>query len=85
MNSPENAIGSIRIGIDATNIRIGGGVTHLLELLNGIDPKAMGVKEVVIWAGSKTLQNLPDCPWINKVNPPSLDKRLYERRNVMCS
>ena len=70
---------AIRIGIDATNIRIGGGVTHLLELLNGIDAKAMGVQEVVIWAGSKTLQSLPDQPWITKINPPSLDKSLFHR------
>ena len=49
---------ALRIGIDATNIRIGGGITHLLELLNAIDAKAMGVQEVVIWAGSKTLQSL---------------------------
>lgn len=70
---------TIRIGIDAANIRIGGGVTHLLELLNGIDPKAMGVHEVLIWAGSQTLQSLPDYPWITKFNPPSLDKSLFYR------
>lgn len=69
----------IRIGIDATNIRIGGGVTHLLELLNGIDAKTMGVQEVVIWAGSNTLQSLPDRPWLTKINPPSLDKSLFHR------
>lgn len=70
---------AIRIGIDATNIRIGGGVTHLLELLNAIDAKAMGVQEVVIWSGSKTLQSLPDQSWITKINPPSLDKSLFHR------
>lgn len=77
MNKPSPD--AIRIGIDATNIRIGGGITHLLELLNGIDAKAMSVKEVVIWAGAKTLHSLPDYPWITKINPPSLDKSLFHR------
>jgi glycosyltransferase involved in cell wall biosynthesis len=75
----QQSSGVIRIGIDATNIRIGGGITHLLELLNAIDAKAMGVQEVVIWAGSKTLQSLPDHPWMTKINPPSLDKSLFHR------
>lgn len=69
----------IRIGIDASNIRQGGGVTHLLELLQAIDPAQMGVKEVVVWGGAQTLLALPDAPWIKKINPPSLDRQLIYR------
>ena len=29
---------AVRIGIDATNVLVGGGVTHLIELLNAADP-----------------------------------------------
>jgi glycosyltransferase involved in cell wall biosynthesis len=69
----------IRIGIDATNIRIGGGVTHLLELLSAIEPEQMQVKEVVIWGNAQTLQSLPNASWIKKINPPSLEKSLLSR------
>jgi glycosyltransferase involved in cell wall biosynthesis len=70
---------AIRIGIDATNIRIGGGVTHLLELLSAIEPEKMQVKEVVIWGNAQTLQSLPNASWIVKINPPSLNMGLMRR------
>jgi len=69
----------IRVGIDATNIRLGGGVTHLLELLNAIEPEKMQVEEVVIWGPSRTLQNLPNTKWIKKVNSTSHEKGLLWR------
>lgn len=69
----------IRIGIDAANIRIGGGVTHLLEFLSAIEPEQMQVKEVVIWGNAQTLQSLPNANWIKKINPPNLEKSLLSR------
>ena len=69
----------IRIGIDATNIRSGGGVIHLLEFISAIEPEKMQVQEVVIWGGGQTLQSLPNNAWIVKVNPPSLEKGLIWR------
>ena len=69
----------IIIGIDATNIRIGGGVTHLLELLSSIDPKTMLVKKIYVWSSSQTLLSLPNRDWIVKINPPSLNKGLFYR------
>jgi len=76
---PLQASQAIRIGIDATNIRIGGGVTHLLELLSAIEPEQMQVKEVVIWGNAQTLQSLPNTDWIVKINPQSLEKNLLRR------
>jgi glycosyltransferase involved in cell wall biosynthesis len=69
----------IRIGIDATNIRIGGGITHLLEFLDAIEPEAMQIQEIVIWGGRATLNALPNQPWIKKINPESLEKGLLRR------
>jgi glycosyltransferase involved in cell wall biosynthesis len=69
----------ISIGIDATNIRAGGGVTHLLELLSAIDPQKMHVTTVYVWGGENTLQSLPNKPWIIKINPPSLNQGLISR------
>jgi glycosyltransferase involved in cell wall biosynthesis len=70
---------AIRIGIDATNIRIGGGVTHLLELLSAIEPEQMQVEAVLIWGNAQTLQSLPNADWIVKINPQSLEKNLLRR------
>lgn len=69
----------IRIGIDATNIRIGGGITHLLEFLDAIDPEPMRIKEVLIWGGQVTLSALPNLSWIKKINPDSMEKGLLRR------
>ncbi len=49
----------IRLGIDASNLRAGGGVTHLRELLTAADPVAHGITQVTVWAGGATLAQLP--------------------------
>jgi glycosyltransferase involved in cell wall biosynthesis len=69
----------IRIGIDATNIRIGGGITHLLEFLESLDAQALQVEAVSLWAGEQTLQRLPNRPWLKKINPLSLNRSLFHR------
>lgn len=67
------------VGIDASNLRGGGGVTHLVELLRALRPDRSGVGKVVVWAGTPTLQALDDCPWLIKRNPDALDKGLLYR------
>jgi len=67
------------VGIDATNIRGGGGVTHIIELLSAADPVVHGISKVIIWGGSHTLGKLPQRPWLKKVNPPALNKGLLAR------
>ncbi|KRH96858.1 glycosyltransferase family 1 protein [Cylindrospermopsis sp. CR12] len=69
----------IVIGIDATNIRGGGGITHLIELLNAAEPIKQGISRVIIWGGSKTLASLSERPWLKKINPPQLDQGVFSR------
>jgi glycosyltransferase involved in cell wall biosynthesis len=69
----------ITIGIDATNLRGGGGVTHLVEMLRVAQPKLHGIKRVVVWGGIPTLQLLDERPWLTKITPPALDKGLFQR------
>ena len=69
----------IRIGIDGANIRLGGGVTHLLELLSAIDAQQMQVDKIYLWAGKQTLAQMPERDWLIKVNPPSLDGGIWRR------
>jgi hypothetical protein len=52
----------MRLGIDASNLRGGGGVTHLAELLRAAHPAAHGFDSVVIWASQATLARLEERP-----------------------
>jgi len=69
----------MRLGIDASNIRAGGGVTHLAELLRAADPGAHGFSEVTVWAGAATIKSLPTASWLRAVHEPMLDRGLATR------
>lgn len=70
---------NLTIGIDATNLRRGGGVTNLLELLRVAQPELHGFDRIVVWGGHSLLKVLEDRPWLDKRNPPALDKSLIIR------
>ena len=67
------------IGIDATNIRSGGGVTHLVEVLRVARPEAYSIDRVVIWGGTSIINIIEDKPWLVKRNPSALNKGLLQR------
>jgi len=69
----------LTIGIDATNLRGGGGVTHLVELLRAAQSTLHGIERVVVWGGTPTLKLLDYRPWLDKRTPPALDKGLLQR------
>jgi glycosyltransferase involved in cell wall biosynthesis len=69
----------LRVGIDASNLRAGGGVTHLVELLRALSPEAHGISQVTVWGGGKTLAMLDDRPWLARVREPALDGALPAR------
>lgn len=66
----------MRVGIDASNLRAGGGVTHLVELLRAATPAEQGIDEVVVWGGASTLQQLPNRPWLRRQHDAALDRAL---------
>jgi glycosyltransferase involved in cell wall biosynthesis len=69
-----------RVAIDASNLRRGGGVTHLCQLLRAADPKAHGFTQVVVWGGRQTLSQLPmDRSWLIASHDPLLDGPLPNR------
>lgn len=69
----------MRLGIDASNIRAGGGVTHLVELLRAARPREHGFDRVVVWGGAWTLEQLPRQPWLTLAHEPLLDGPLPAR------
>ena len=74
----------MRLGIDASNLRGGGGITHLVGILRAAQPHAHGIERIIVWAGTQTIAQLPRQPWLELVRVPLLDRslpaRLYWRR-----
>ena len=67
------------VGIDAVNVRRGGGVTHLVEILRALRPESLGIDRVVVWAGRRTLDAIDDKVWLVKFSAPPLDGNLIQR------
>lgn len=67
------------LGIDASNIRAGGGVTHLVELLRAADPQKHGFDKVMVWGGLATLSKIEPRGWLCKMYDPLLDRGLPYR------
>jgi len=67
------------LGIDASNIRAGGGLVHLRELLTSVEPEQHGVSKVVIWGGRTPLSVLPQRSWLELVWQPECDQNLLRR------
>lgn len=67
------------LGIDAFNIRSGGGVTHLVELLRAADPSEYNFQRVIVWGNSAVLSAIENRSWLVKVNDSLLERGLLHR------
>jgi len=70
---------AVSVGIDASNLRAGGGVTHLTEIVRHLEPEAAGIGRVTVWGSARTLAQLPDRPWLTRAHEPALDGALPRR------
>lgn len=76
------------IGIDCSNIKAGGGITHIKELLGNLQPSLYDIEKIIIWGPSKTLKLLPNSNWLVKITPKVLDKSFihsYFWQNIFLS
>jgi len=64
------------VGIDASNVRSGGGLAHLAGVLGHAEPGAHGISRIVVWGAAATLEHLPERPWLQRIHEPILDRRL---------
>jgi glycosyltransferase involved in cell wall biosynthesis len=67
------------LGIDATNIRTGGGLVQLKMLLKYADPPKFGFTKVIIWGNNKTLSLVENRNWLIKKPVNQLGKNLFIR------
>jgi glycosyltransferase involved in cell wall biosynthesis len=63
---PNSGQRGMRLAIDASNIRIGGGVTHLVEILRAADPIAHGFEKICVWARASILDQIEDRNCLEK-------------------
>ena len=68
-----------RLGIDASNIRQGGGITHLSQLLQHAEPDLSEISKVVVWSSQETLNKLPEKKWLIKQSNKMLDGNFLSR------
>jgi glycosyltransferase involved in cell wall biosynthesis len=66
----------LHVGIDASNLRSGGPITHITELLRHARPATQGIARVTVWGGTSTLARIADLPWLTRVHVPRLDRAL---------
>ncbi len=67
------------VGVDATNLRAGGGLTHVVGLLDGVVLPAHGVDRVVVWAGRATLDAIRPRKDVELRHAPAADGALARR------
>lgn len=67
------------LGVDASNLRAGGGLTHLYELLQSAEMIHRGFDKVVVWGSRATLSGLPSYSWLEPVHCPMLERSLPVR------
>ena len=67
------------LGIDASNIRAGGGVTHLQKILEYAEPEINNISQVMVWGGRIPLDQLPQKSWLDLRNISVLNKPLLRR------
>lgn len=69
----------ITVGIDASNLRLGGGRSHLVQMLGAWEPATEDIGRVIVWGSRETLALLPARPWLDLVPEPLLDGALPQR------
>ncbi len=67
------------VGIDASNLKVGGGKTHLYEILTNLNTKAHKIEKIVIWGQKANIKNLKDIPLVKLKTPLQLEKNLLVR------
>lgn len=70
---------NVTLGIDASNIRGGGGLTHLIAFLKHLDIEPSAIDRLIIWGATSVLDQLPTSPFLVKVHHSFLNRGLFFR------
>lgn len=68
-NSKDNLYVAGRIAVDGTNIRSGGGITHLLNLIKRSNPQLDNFESFVVWASPEFAKLKIERDWVTVICP----------------
>jgi glycosyltransferase involved in cell wall biosynthesis len=69
----------IKVAVDGSRVRSGGGIAHLLGIFEITDPTEFGIEEIHVFSYQKLLDQLPQHPWLIKHHPPELEGSLFQQ------
>ncbi|MDP3398298.1 MAG: glycosyltransferase family 1 protein [Bacteroidales bacterium] len=70
----------MRIGIDATNLGSGGGITHLKEILTSFNISSLSANQkIIIFSSTEVLDQLPEMVQVEKITFTGLNRNLFNR------
>jgi glycosyltransferase involved in cell wall biosynthesis len=69
----------IKVAVDGSRVRSGGGIAHLLGIFEITDPTEFGIAEIHVFSYQKLLDQLPQHPWLIKHHPPALERSLFQQ------
>lgn len=69
----------LKVAIDASRVRSGGGIAHIIGILQEDQVVQYGIKEVHVWAYQKLLDELPSRPWLVKHHPVAAEGNLLRQ------
>jgi glycosyltransferase involved in cell wall biosynthesis len=72
-------VSGLIVAIDASRIRSGGGVAHLLGILDIEQIDTFGYKEIHVWSYRKLLDLIPDRPWLIKHHAKETEQSLVRQ------
>jgi glycosyltransferase involved in cell wall biosynthesis len=69
----------MRLAINASRAKSGGGLAHLIGLLNSASPSSFGFEEVHVWTYANLASKLPKRSWLTIHSPDILDGSLIKQ------
>ncbi len=74
-----SASSALILGIDASNLRTGGGFNHLPQILEHLNPEMYSIKKIIVWGNQQMLQELPKRSWLIPSYSAELDQSILKR------
>lgn len=69
----------MKLGIDASNITIGGGVTHITEIFKNLNFKRQKFDKIIIWGNSIILKKIKNNKELKKINIDKYSNNIIKR------
>ena len=69
----------MKLVIDASNIKAGGGLVYLQGLLQSADPQIHDFQQILVYGGSNPLESLPQKKWLDLREIPILNRSFLYR------